>query len=63
MQAVLAGEADFRTAFKGMEGSGFVLALLHSLLSKLSANLALQVRRGATGRVWGGSEHKRQLKP
>lgn len=43
LRAVLAGRADFATAYQGWEGSGFVVRLLQELLEKLWCKLAVQV--------------------
>ncbi|KAF6254227.1 hypothetical protein COO60DRAFT_338202 [Scenedesmus sp. NREL 46B-D3] len=47
LPAVLAGRADFATAYKGWEGSGFVVRLLLELQAKLWCKLAVQALRGA----------------
>jgi hypothetical protein len=52
LNAVLDGSLDFRTAFMGMEGTPFVIALLASLLRKLRMKLALQVREACPSAWW-----------
>jgi hypothetical protein len=43
LPAVLAGRADFATAYQGWQGSGFVVRLLQELHDKLWCKLAVQV--------------------